>query len=329
MDPTLKFIIFSLVSAAAIVAGRSMRKRGIVSEHLSRGVHLYTVIFLWSPVSLIAFWGIPINQQLLAIMLIQPFVMIGAWLLTAAIARAVRLGRAEIGVVILCAALSNQGFTLGAYLCYVLLDPAREAMSYAVAFVTSMQVFMVLIFYPVARHYELVAEREAGSSVDHPSLIKLIVGSFIDIRAMPLYAATTGALLSLFGPAYPRMLIDQPWVLDVAFFIGAIGSYSGIGLRLRLGDSLKVVKHHAVLAGVKFGAMPVMTLGVLLTMKQIQPIAELPTTVVILSSVCPTAINSVIITNLFHLNARLASVLWLWNTIIYGVVVLPIIIWVV
>jgi len=326
MDPTLKFVIFSLVGAAAIVAGRFMRTGNVVSESFSRSVHLFTVIFLWSPISVIAFWAIPINRELLAIMLIQPFVMVAAWLITAGVARAARISGPEIGVVIVCSALSNQGFTLGAYLCFVLLEPGQQALSYAVAFVTAMQVFMVLIFYPVARHYELAAEAAAGTAVDHPSLGRLIVGSFLDIRAMPLYGAAAGALLSLFGPAYPQWLTDHPYVLDIGFFLGAIGSYSGIGLRLRFGDSLRHLRHHAVIAVVKFIAMPAITLAVLMAMKRIQPIGDLPSTVVILSSFTPSAINAVIIANLFHLNARLAAVLWLGNTILYLVVVLPIII---
>lgn len=326
MDPTLKFIVFTLVSAASIVGGRTLRTRGLVAERLSRTVHLYTLIFLWSPVSVIAFWGIPINRELLAIMLIQPFVMVGSWLVTSAICRALKFSRSETGVMILAAALSNQGFTLGAFLCYVLLEPGREAMSYAVAFVTSMQVCLVLIFYPVARHYELAAEAESGKHVEHPPLAKLVIGSFLDIRAMPLYGATTGALLSLIGPAYPQWLIDNQFMLDIAFFVGAVGSYLGIGLRLRFGDSLKFVKHHAVLVGVKFIAMPVMTFAMLMVAKQFQPIGPLPTTVVVISSFCPTAINTVIVANLFHLNARLASVLWLWSTILFGLIVVPLII---
>lgn len=324
MDPTLKFIIFSLVSAAAIAGGRSLRKHGLVGEHVSRHVHLFTVVCLWSPISLVAFWGLTIDRQLVAIMAIQPFVMVGAWLLTALASRLAKLPRGDTGVVILCAVLSNQGFTLGAYLCYVLLEPGQAAMGYAIAFVTSMQVFMVLIFYPVARHYELADRTVAGPT---PSLVRLIVGSFIDIRAMPLYAAAGGALISLYGPAYPAWLTRHPWLLDTAFFVGAVGSYSGIGLRLRFGDSLKHLRHHLVLAAIKFLAMPLMTVGLLLAVKHwVQPIGTLPTTVIVMSSFTPTAINSVIVPNLFHLNARLASVLWLTNTVIYLVVVLPIII---
>ena len=41
----------------------------------------------------------------------------------------------------------------------------------------------------------------------------------------------------------------------------------------------------------------------------------------------PSALNLVIVSNLFHLDARLASVLWLWNTVIFCVVCLPLLIW--
>ena len=51
--------------------------------------------------------------------------------------------------------------------------------------------------------------------------------------------------------------------------------------------------------------------------------------VIVLEAFTPTAINMVIVANLFHLDARLASQLWTVNTLGFAVVVLPLVMWVV
>jgi predicted permease len=275
------------------------------------------VIWIWSPISLVSFWQLPLEPAVLAMMALQPAIMLLGWAGAAWTGRALGLPRQQVGVLVICAALSNQGFTLGAYLVYCLFEPAMLAMSYAIAFVTAMQVFMVIIFYPVAKHY-------GPGDVDQP-MARLVLSSFVDVRAMPLYMAVVGLMLNVLGPAIPAWVNESP-LLNVGFFIGAAGSYIGIGLRLRLADTLRHVPHHVVLGVVKLGLMPAGTLAMVWALGR-TPLALPPlmADVVIISSVCPTAIASVIISNLFHLDARLASVLWLVNTAAFCVLPLPLI----
>jgi predicted permease len=283
-------------------------------------MHLYTVIFAWSPVFLVAFWSLPLSRQILVLLAVQPIQMLIAWGAAVVVAKWLRCDRGQTGVLILIAALSNQGFTLGAYLCYAVLDPAQQAMSYAIAYVAAMQVFMVVIFYPVARHYGHVPADGTG-----PSVGRLIAASFIDIRSTPLYAAPVGLLLNVSGVALPAW-IGQYHIMEIMFFIGAIGSYAGIGLRLRLGDSRTHLKLHIAAAVIRFVAVPAAILGVI-GLLHLSPwaMAPLPRSVLIIECLTPAAIASVIVPNLFGLDARLASVLWLWNTITFSVICLPII----
>jgi predicted permease len=317
VDPTLKFALFMIFSAAALTAGYGMRKRGLAHESLSRPVHWVTLVVIWSPIVMVMFWRLDVEPQLAVVMLIQPVMMLWCWLVGAALARWLRLPRHQAGVLVLCSALSNQGFTLGGFLCYVLLTPAEDAMSYAVAYVTSMQVFMVLIFYPVARHYGPGDSQPVG---------KLIAANFTDIRALPLVAAAVGTLLSVLdvGRAFAQSLVDIG-AMDVGFFLGAAGSYLGIGLRLRLGDSARYWRLHGALAVVRFAALPLATgLVVWLAPAAGLPLAPLPRDVLMIESFTPVAINAVIISNLFHLDARAASVLWLWNTVLFCLIPLPV-----
>lgn len=314
-DAGTKFVIFAVFSAVMLVVGYTARRRRWLNEHLSRPIHLHTVLWVQGPVALISFWNLQINRQLALVMALQPLVMLACWAVAATAARAMRWPREQAGVVSLCAALSNQGFTLGAYLCLTLLTPGKDAMSYAIAYVTSMQLFMVLIFYPVARHY---------GPGDTQALPRMILQSFTDIRALPLYMAVAGIALSALAIPVPRWITPQ--VMDVFFFAGAVGSYLGIGLRLRVAESRRFLPHHALLAVARFGVCPLVTLTLVMGLGMIgTPLAPLPTKVVMIESFMPAAINAVIIANIFHLDARLASVLWLWSTVLFCVIPLPVI----
>lgn len=337
MDPsTARFIGFAAFSAIALAAGYALRRRGVLHEDASRPVHLHTLLWLWSPITVFAFWRIELSPQLIVIMLLQPLLMAFGWGCAALAARLLRLPPRQAGVLVLASALTNQGFTLGGYLCYTLLDPPIEAMSYAIAFVTSMQVFMVLIFYPVARYYELHMRRPppgvagggdaAPAAEKLPPLPKLVAGSFLDVRAMPLFGAIVGVCINAAGAEFPPAVKDYH-LLDIAFFVGAAGSYLGIGLRLRLGDVRRCLPQHAALVAIKFLAMPALAFGLIAALR-LTPwaLSPMPIDVVLICSACPSAINAVIISNLFHLDARLASILWLANTTLFVLLVLPVIV---
>ncbi len=318
-DPTIRFIIFALFSGVCLAGGYLARKRRAAAEQISRPLHLWTVVLVWSPVALVAFWHLPLDRDTFVLMTLQPVQMLIAWGAAVLVARMLKCERGQTAVVILSAALSNQGFTLGAYLCYALLSPSDQALSYAMAFVTMMQVFMVLVFYPIARSYS----SDTGTQAE--PMGKLIRQNFLDIRAAPLYLALVGIMLSGFSVAIPSW-IGEYHVMEILFFIGAIGSYAGIGLRLRLGDSRKYLKLHFALAAIRFALVPLAMMGVL-AMLHFTPLGlgTLPRDVVVIEVFTPTAIAAVIVPNLFGLDARLASVLWLWNTIIWGAICLPVI----
>lgn len=327
---TVQFVVFAAWSAGALLLGRSMRKRGWVSESASRAVHLWTVVLLWSPVSLISFWQLPLDGQVPRLVVLQLLMMLWGWFVIARIARLFGFPRDRTGVLTLTTVLSNQGFTLGAFLCYTILRPADEALSYAMAFVVSMQLFMVLIFYPVARRYELAARRQAEPNAvfDDVPIGRLIVGSFLDIRAAPMHMALVGLGLNGGSVAMPGWLSGEGPLMTGLIFAGAAGSYLGIGLRLRMGDIGGHGLDHLVVGCAKFIAMPLGMAATLVGLRWIgQPFTPLVEQVLLISSFMPTAMNSVIICNLFHLNARAASVLWLVNTVVFLVIPLPILLW--
>jgi len=324
MDPRTRiFVVFMLFSLLSVTAGYAARKRRWVSERVSVPLQLGALLWGWSPVAMVSFWRLPLGgqggRQLVILMLAQPLVMLVATLAMVLLIGRLQCTRSQRGVLLIAAGLSNTGFTLGAYLCYAMLDPGDLALSYGMAFTMAMVVSNVLLFYPLAHHY--------GTEGGGASLVRLVIASFTTVRAMPLYLSGFGVLLNLSGVPVPRQLDD--WhIMDALFFLGSGAAYAGIGLRLRLGDSLAHWRMHLLLAVIQFIVHPVATVLLigLLTVLRLEP-QTLVRDVLVVESFMPTAINVVILANLFHLDARLGSVLWLWNTLAFCALVLPGLIW--
>lgn len=317
----MMFLVFVAFSLLCFVVGYTARRRGWAPERWSRPMHLHTIIWLWSPVTMLAFWGLGSDaaKDVVTLMLAQPVLMVGPAAVMAMTVAVCRFKREQRGVMTLAAALSNHGFTLGSYLCYALLNPSDDALRYGIAYVTSMQVFMVLIFYPVAAHYAPGVGRGVG---------RLMIESFVTVRAAPLYMALVGLILKLLKVEYPTEAIARWHLMDVLFFAGAAGANLGIGLRFRFGDTWHTLHLHGLLAIVQFVVHPLMAAGAigLMTLTGYPP-SELVRNVMLIEACIPTALNTVIVANLFHLDARLAASLWLWNTLGFCVVMLPIVLW--
>jgi predicted permease len=330
---SIQFIIFLCFSLASLLAGYFGRRRGIVAEEASRPLHFFTVVVTWSVVGFLGVWRIPPDAANLWVVAIEPFLVVIPALLMIPLARLLGASDNHTGVLAIGAGLSNLGFTLGGYLCYTLLtDPTllpggdtepsevgRAALAYSIAQVSMMSVSGIAVLYPLARHFSPATQ---GSE----TVGRLVYHSLVDWRAMMLYAAVLGAVLAYARVPYPTVL-DDLHVLDVLFYLGAFTAYFGIGLRLHLGPLGQYVREHSLLAGMKFLGLPLLTAALLVLANLLSagpPVLAERVTLVL--SPMPTAIQTVIVPNLFHLDARFASGLWLVNTVLFAVLPLPVLV---
>jgi len=321
---TIRFLIFGLFSFTSLCGGYTSRRRNWIHEDFSRQIHWYTVVIVWPLAMLLSLWRIPVRPENLWLLAIQPTLMVCTAYGMIPLARLLRCTRSQTGVMVLAAGLSNNGFTLGAYLCYSLLEPSQEALAYGLAFVSIQIASMVILIYPLAQHYSQTNDQPSNGN---RSIIHLILSSYFDLRATALYAALTGVFLAVWEVPFPQV-IDEWQIITLLFYLGAFGGYFGIGLRLMLGESKTYLKHFMLLGSVKFIAAPVivavMLMLIRLTPWQLPPVAQ---QVVRIESAMPTGIIVVMLANLFHLDTRMASVLWVWNTVMFLAVPLLVILW--
>ncbi len=321
---TIRFIIFCVFNALCLAAGYGARRKNLVGEHLAKPLHFVTVSIIWGGVALFSIWRLPPERANLWLIAIEPLLVIIPAFAVIPIARWMGCDDKQTGVVATSAGLGNLGFTLGAYLCYTLLGgpdgQSEAALAYAVAQVNLMAMFGVLALYPLARHF---GEQHTGDQ----SVTRLIVTCFFDMRALMVHCAIVGCFLAYMNVPFPEV-IDKYYIITILFYLGGFGGYFGIGLRLRLGDIRRYLKEHAVLAAVKFMGIPILSLGILALVNLTPfPLADLGQRVVLVEAFMPMAIQSVMIANLFHLDGRMASTLWLVNTVLFALLPLPVIIW--
>ncbi|MDX1681685.1 MAG: hypothetical protein R3336_01065 [Phycisphaeraceae bacterium] len=315
-DPILRFVVFSAFSLLALGLGYLSRKRHWMGEHRAAVIHGHTIAWVWSAISLVSLWQMPLERAHFWLLLIQPILVLVPALAMIPLARAIGCNDRQVGVLACAAGLSNTGSTLGAYLCYLLLPDGEAAVGIGIALVSIMSVVGIVALYPLARHY-------AGRHAD-ARLRDLIIGSLIDHRALPLYASLAGVGLSASGLEAPSAFSDF-YVIDILCYLAALGGYSGIGMRLRLGDWTRYLPHHLVLAGMKFVGLPLLAWGIVATIGlTAAPLSTITAEVILVESFMPAAVMSVMIANIFHLDARLASVAWLVNTLLFFLVPLPI-----
>lgn len=319
MNPdAVRFALVFVVSFAALGLGYASRRRGWLDERHSKRVHFHTVTWAWSAGALIALWRLPLTVSNLWIVLIEAVVIVAPALLMIPLARRLCATRGQVGVMAVAAGVGNIGWTLGAYICFILIDPAGEALAVAGTAAAVLAIVNVLAMYPIAHRF--------GELTGGLTLGKLMVRSLVMLPAMPLYAGAAGVTLAATTP-FPEWLIDF-YLVDAVLLTVAGGGYLGVGMRLRLGEGLAYLKQHALLAVFTFGVTPAITLGIIaLAEATAAPMSPTAVRVMFVEALMPTGVSCIIMANIFHLDARLAASIWLWNTVGFLVLILPGLVW--
>ncbi|MEM6391650.1 MAG: hypothetical protein AAF797_02640 [Planctomycetota bacterium] len=336
MDPVLlRLAVFLAFSVLSLGLGYTARRTGAVREEVSRGVHWVTVVVVWSLIMVATLWKLPVTGGLWWVLVVTPMTVAVPPLVAIPLARLMRADRGTVGVIAIASAIGNTGYLMGASVCNTLLAGTDEgvllpeeaakgaadaAMAYGMAVVNVMSICGIFILYPLARCF---GEQDAGGA-GGVAVWRLVMKNFTDPRAAMFYAAGLGAVLSATGVPYPEA-VDDWYVLEVLLYLGALGTYFGIGMRLRFGGLWRPMRWHVVVAGFRFGFALLLTAGLLGigALMGFKPSPLLRDTLLI-EAMVPLAAQAVIIPNLFGMDAAFASRLWIVNTGLFVVVVLPV-----
>ncbi|MEM1212420.1 MAG: hypothetical protein AAGI68_09000 [Planctomycetota bacterium] len=339
MDPVLvRLAAFLAFSVLSLGLGYAARRSGVVREELSRAVHWVTVVVVWSLIMVATLWKLPVTGGLWWILVVTPLTVAVPPLVAIRLARAMGGDRGTVGVVAIASSIGNTGYLMGASVCYTLLaatdagellpeeaakGAADAAMAYGMAVVNVMSICGIFILYPLAWRFG----EQAGVASGVP-VWRLMLKNFTDLRAAMFYAAGVGVVLSAAGVPYPAS-VDDWYITEVLLYLGALGTYFGIGMRVRLGSLWRPVRWHGFVALFRFGFALALTAGLLGVGAAFGLVpSRLLRDTLLIEAMVPMATQAVIIPNLFGMDAALAARLWVVSTGLFVVAVLPVLWWV-
>jgi len=308
--------IFALV-AAAMAAGYSARRLGLVRESASRAIMTLVSTIGYPPVGFLAIWSLRLQASDAVLPIagaLQAALMI---LLGLAVGRLITKDRAEAGLFGLASGVANHGATMGGFVIFLLFGEAGLARSSV--YVLMFWPVVVLMGYPIARC------RADGAT--RTPLWKLYVSNLLDVRSIGLLMGAAAILLSSF--AVPRPEFITRWgIVDVLVFVLVPVAYFAIGLRLHFSHVRQTWRLIVGLSVMRFVVSLGIGVGILAgTYLTPWPLTGISRDVMLVQAFVPTAVLVVAVANMFDLRPRTASVLFVANTLIYLVLVLPWVLW--
>lgn len=294
------------------------QRHGWLGEKAGEWIMTFVAVFGYPVVGFLTIWDTPLHGADVLLPLLAVVHVVLLTFLSLGLSRWVTPDRATQGLFGIAGGLGNNGFTMGAFVLYLLYG--ETAMGLANVYVVLFSPLVVLLTYPIARHY--ATENPTGS------IAKVIWRSLVDWRSLGLPASLVAIGFSVAGVPRPRQVAEWHLVDWLVYTITPLALF-GIGLRLHFSRVLPLWRMLVWLAGVRFVLGTLLALGLAwLTWLTPWSFHGLRWQVYVVEGFVPTAVTMVAVANMFSLRPREASVFFVANTFTYLVVVLPVILWI-
>ncbi|MDD4888931.1 MAG: hypothetical protein PHU85_03305, partial [Phycisphaerae bacterium] len=145
-----KLVFLITLIAGSIALGYGARRAGF-SERIARVLSWFVLVVPYTFVSFLAIWVLKFRGELITLPFFGFAILAAGVGVSALIARWLRMGRAQAGAFVLAAGASNLGFTMGGFVNFALFG--EQGLAVAAMYTMYWDFGMVLLLYPVARHY--------------------------------------------------------------------------------------------------------------------------------------------------------------------------------
>ena len=294
-----------------LCCGYLLRKLRLLGERATSILATIVVSVTYPTVAFLAIWPASLQRKYILLPLICSASVVIMLLVSLAVSGLYRLSKTDRGAFVMACGLSNFGYTMGGLVCYLFYGEDGLALSQVYVVLWMPMVF--LVFFPFANCF--------ATGQEHKSTLRVIWKGIWHVRSLGLLGSVLGISFALTHVPYPAFL-GRYQVLKIVVLAGVFITYGVIGLNLRLGEVRKYVRLYFAQAVVKFAIAPLLAL-LLITIFGLD-YNQLLTKVVLTLAFMPTAVIGVLICNVFGLNARLASAMFVINTLVFLLIVLPI-----
>ncbi len=315
---TIRLLMTVAVILASLAGGYVVRKRGLLPQRVADWCMTFVAVFGYTAVSFLTIWVLDaprVSDALLPVLAATHWAMMGLAALLGG--RAIGLNFEDRGLLAVAGAAGNTGITMGGIVLYLLYG--EQGLGLVSLYCLSWTPMTVLFHYPLARHF--------AHGADRPPLGRLMLQNLLDWRAVSLPISIVSIILCLARVPRPAF-IDDLHVVDVLMVAVTAMAYFGIGMRLHLGDMGRLWKMILALGALRFGVGVGLGWSVVALLHLTPwPLEGLRLEVFVIESFVPSAVIGVAVASMFHLRPRCASILFVANTVMYLVLVLPIVMW--
>jgi predicted permease len=316
LDPKLLIDTIRTVTViiGSLMLGYALRKSGRASQGFADSLNRFTLAWGQSVVIALSLWTMKSPDARTLMLPVYGIILILLmWPPTALLARFMRQDRPTTGSSALAGMFSNVGFTYGTFLCFVALGPQGAALGsvYCASFMPA----VFTLGYYTARRYAGVADRT-------------ILGALGDLfRNAETRNPTLGILLGLaLNITHLKPPTETRFILDMAIPTTTAAFLLFVGYGLRLSALREYWRECVAMHLAKFLISPLLGAALAIPFGYWVRGDRSLLVVCLIEAATPVGIMSVVVTDLFGLNRRLAGALWL-TTNLTGVLLAPLILW--
>jgi predicted permease len=303
MISTVQFAAFQSVVIIPFVAGAWIKKRLNDPVKLTKRLIMTNLVLIEPVIVFWSIWGLKINFELIYL----PLAGLCMVLLGLAAGRlsgpVLNLDNKSRTTFIISSSIANHGFTMGGFICYLFMGEKGLGLSFI--FLSYFKPYLLLVIFPYAQ------AASHGKAYSFDVMMEFIKSP----RNMPLYAMFLAIFLRLSGVPRPAMFFPVEILLMMS--IGVY--YFSLGLSFLLRDMLSFKKESLSLCMIRFLIIPAVTVFVLIFLN-LDPDIE---AVILIESFMPAAVYSVMSSVLFGLDERMASTMFVFNTMAFLLFVFP------
>ena len=292
-----------------LVVGYFMHQRHWVSENIINKVIRFNVICVYTTLSLLSFWVLPLSWNLLLVPLFGMLLV----LLPGAIGYVLFARHIENlldrGSFIASAMLANLG-TLGGVCAFILYN--EQGFAYSQLIGTTQNVLLCIVVFPLAQFYYLKHTAAVRKSSRSHSFREM----FFSINQLSLLGMAGGLILNANGIARPEILGS---IFQSLVHIAAWIAMLPVGFLIDFGKVRQYARDVRTLTLLRFVITPAIFIA-LTWLIIADPILRGTLTIL---TFCPTAINAVLAAKIYKLNVDMAVSSFVITTAAYLLLIFP------
>jgi predicted permease len=307
MSTEMKFVLFQAVIILPLLSGTLLKKHFENPEMLAKKIININLVLFQPLIILWSVWGMKMQEDLIYLPLAGTALVAAGFLLGMALAPLTRLRGKKRATFIISSSLANHGFTMGSFLCY--LVAGERGLSLALVFLAYFIPYTFGFIFPYAR-LSSTGERYSWG---------FLKSSLLSIQNIPLYTVFAALILNYFNTGKPDIFLPIDFLLMVSIAL----YYFTLGINFTFRGIVLFSREQLILLALKFIILPG-TVFLILIPVELHPDIEM---VIRIQSFMPAAIYSVISALLFDLEFSLSTRLFVVNTLVFVLVVLPLLIY--